>query len=108
MTLKKEYEMGASGESVLQEGAADLAGSIGQTMNSAAQSIQETLRRSKKSASDAMGAVADGIETSTGYLTDRGMVGVVEDVETLIIRYPFQALLLGLAVGYALSRTHQR
>ena len=73
MTLKKNMKW-SKRRGCYRRGA-DLTGSIGQTMNSAAQSIQETLRRSKKGATDAMGAVADGIESSTGYLTDRGMVG---------------------------------
>jgi ElaB/YqjD/DUF883 family membrane-anchored ribosome-binding protein len=113
MALENEYDMESSGESVVQtaagviEQAEELVGSIGQTVDSAAQTIQDTLRRTKQSACDAIGTVADGIETSTEYLSDRGMVGVVEDVETLIRRHPFQALMLGLSVGYLLSRSRQ-
>lgn len=87
---KKEHEMDPSGKSVIQaavgvtEGVEELAGSIGQTMDSAAQAVQDTLRRTKRGARDAMISVTEGIQTSTDYLTDRGMVGVVKDVETLI------------------------
>jgi hypothetical protein len=55
-----------------------------------------------------MGTVVDGIETSTEYFTDRGMEGVIADVETLIRRYPFQALLIGSSVGFLLSRSWRR
>jgi ElaB/YqjD/DUF883 family membrane-anchored ribosome-binding protein len=114
MAPKTEYEMEASGESVVQavagvtERAEELAGSIGQTMDSAAQAVQDTLRRPKRSVSDAVKSVTERIQTSTTYLTDHGMVGVVEDVETLIRRHPFQALMIGFSVGYLLSRSRQR
>lgn len=114
MAPKNEYEMEPSGESVVQtaarvtEQAEELVGSIGQTMDSTAQTIQNTLGRTKKSASAAMGRISEGIDTSTKYLAERGMVGVVEDVETLIRRHPFQALMLGVSVGYLLSRSRQR
>src|SRR4026209_294341 len=107
MAPKKEYETEPSRESVVPTAAEvaeqteHLMGSIGQTMNSAAQ----TTRRTKKSAGAAMETIAEGIETSTEYLTDRGMVGVTKDVEGLIRRYPFQALMLGVSVGYLLSRS---
>jgi ElaB/YqjD/DUF883 family membrane-anchored ribosome-binding protein len=114
MAHRNEYEVEPSGESVVQtaagvtEQAEELVGSIGQTMDSTAQTIQNTLRRTKKSASAAMGRVADGIDTTTEYLAERGMAGVAEDVETLIRRHPLQALMLGILVGYLLSRSRQR
>ena len=114
MTLKHEYEIKPSEGSVAQtvdglaEQAEELGGSIGQTMDSAAHTIQDTFQRTKASARAAMGTVADGIDTSTEYLTDRGMEGVIEDVETLIRRYPVQVLLLGVSVGYLLARSRQR
>ena len=114
MTLKHEYEIEPSEGSVAQtvdglaEQGEELGGSIGQTIDSAAHTIQDTFQRTKASARAAMGTVADGIDTSTEYLTDRGMEGVIEDVETLIRRYPVQVLLLGVSVGYLLARSRQR
>ena len=105
MAPTKEYAMESSRESGRQAGAGvieraeELTKSIGQTIGSAAQTIQETLRRTTKTASVAMGTVADGINPSTDYLADHGMEGVLEDVEALIRRYPFQALLIGCSVG---------
>jgi ElaB/YqjD/DUF883 family membrane-anchored ribosome-binding protein len=107
----KEYAIKSRGASVQQAGervreqAEELADS---TVASAAQTIQDTLRRTQNSASAAMGLVADCLDTSTAYLSNRGMVGVVEDVETLIRRHPFQVLVLGVSVGYLLSRSRQR
>ena len=110
----KEYAMKSSGTSVRQareqvtEQAEELAGSISPTVDSAAHTIQDTLRRTQNSACAAMGMVADGLDTSTAYLSNRGMVGVVEDVTTLIRRHPLQVLVLGVSVGYLLSRSRQR
>ena len=61
-----------------------------------------------KSARAAIGKVAEGLDTSTKYLTDRGIGGVVEDGEALIRRYPFQAFLIGCSVGFLLSRSRPR
>ncbi len=110
----KEFAMESSGTSVRQareqvtEQAEELAGSISPTVDSAAHTIQDTLRRTQNSACAAMGMVADGLDTSTAYLSNRGMVGVVEDVTTLIRRHPLQVMVLGVSVGYLLSRSRKR
>lgn len=114
MAHTKEFAMESTGTSVRQargqvtEQAEELAGTISQTEDSVAYTIQDTLRRTQNSACAAMGMVADGLDTSTAYLSNRGMVGVVEDVATLIRRHPFQVLVLGISVGYLLSRSRQR
>ncbi|HSL04341.1 MAG TPA: hypothetical protein VK901_12500 [Nitrospiraceae bacterium] len=114
MAPAKGCAMKPSGASVRQEGervtkqARELAGSIGQTRDSAAHRIQDTLRRTQNSACAAMGMVADGLDTSTAYFSKRGMVGVVEDVERLIRRRPFHVLVLGVSLGYLLSRSRKR
>jgi ElaB/YqjD/DUF883 family membrane-anchored ribosome-binding protein len=114
MAPKKEYEMEPSGKSVGQaaaevaEQAEELIGSIGQTMDSAAQAVQDTIRRTRRSARVARKNASEGIQTSTDYLTGNGVVGVVEDVEALIRRYPFQAFLIGSSVGFLLSRFWKR
>jgi ElaB/YqjD/DUF883 family membrane-anchored ribosome-binding protein len=79
--------------------------SIDQTLESATRTAQQTFEQTKKRARAVMGQVVESIDSSTDYLSDRGMEGVVEDVETLIRRHPFQALMLGLSIGYLLSRS---
>lgn len=114
MAPEKEYAIEPNGKSVVQsvgdvvEQADALVGSIGQTVDSASQVVQETLRRTKRSARVAMKNVSEGIQNSTDYLTRKGMVGAVADAETLIRRYPFQALLIGFSMGYLLSRSRKR
>ena len=114
MASRKEYEMEQSGKSggqavsEMAEQAEELVGSIGQTIDSAAQAVQDTIRRTKRSARVAMKNASEGIQRSTDYLTGNGMVGVVEDVEALIRRYPIQAFLIGSSVGFLLSRSWKR
>jgi len=113
MAPKNEHDMEANGGAGqagagVAERAEELVGSIDQTIESAGQTTQKTLRRTRNNATAARGTIIDGIETSTEYFTDRGMEGVVADVETLIRRYPFQALLIGSSVGFLLSRSWRR
>ena len=114
MAHTKEYAMKSSRASVRQareqvtEQAEELAGSIGQTEDSVAHTIQDALRRTQNSTCAVMGLVANGLDTSTAYLSNRGMVGVVEDVATIIRRHPLQVLALGVSVGYLLSRSRWR
>ncbi|HEY6262229.1 MAG TPA: hypothetical protein VIW47_11595 [Nitrospiraceae bacterium] len=114
MSPKDVSRMEATGESRGQarvrvaERAEELAGSIDQTLDSAEQAIQQTLQRTKISTRAAIGTVAEGIDTTTAYLSDRGMTGVVEDMEALIRRYPLQAFLIGSSVGFLLSRSWNR
>ena len=114
MAPKNECEITSNGTSVLQavgdvtEQAGELAGAIGPTVDSASQVVQETLRRTKRSARVAMKNVSEGIQNSTDYLTRKGLVGAVADAEALVRRYPFQALLIGFSIGCLLSRFRKR
>ena len=108
MASRKEYEMEPSGKSGGQPvGDGRTGRGIGRVdrsdMDSATQAVKDTIRRTKRSARVAMKNVSEGIQTSTDYLTGKGIVGVVEDVEALIRRYPFQAFLIGLFNGISCS-----
>lgn len=114
MAPEKEYETEPGGRLIGQavagatEQAEELVESIDQTMDSTAQAVQDTIRCTKKTAGAAVQSVADGVETSPEYLSERGVAGVVEEVETLIRRYPMQALFIGLSLGYLFTRSRQR
>jgi len=108
MTPLSKHDMKTQASVGIADRAEEVIGSVNQTLGSAAQTMQQTLRKTKKNATAAMETVVDGIETSADYLTDRGMEGMVADVETLVRRYPFQALLIGSSVGFLLSRLLRR
>src|SRR6476660_8429901 len=99
MAQEKEYETEPAGAVTKQSATGRQAGEpvkqIDQILDSVRQAIPDTLQRTRKISAEALGTVTEGIETSTDYLTSRGMIGIIKDTETLIRRYPFQALLLG-------------
>jgi len=109
MAPEKEYDKEPGGGLIGQAGATgqaeELAGYTYQTMDSA---VQDSIRRTEKTVGEAVQSIADGIETSAEYLSERGMAGIVESAETLIRRYPFQTLLIGFSLGYLFTRSGQR
>jgi hypothetical protein len=52
----------------------------------------------------AAGTVADKLETAGLYLQTSSFEDMGREVTGLIRRYPFQALLVGVGVGYLLAR----
>ena len=108
MAQEKEYETERGGGITEQSATGRQAGEpvkqIDQIPDSVSQALPDTLERTRKIVAEALGTVTEGIETSADYLTARGTFGIVKDTETLIRRYPFQALLLGFVVGFALSK----
>jgi hypothetical protein len=48
--------------------------------------------------------VADTIENAGAYLEEKNLDGMLEDIAGVIRRYPLQALLAGIAIGFLLSR----
>lgn len=51
-------------------------------------------------AGGATSAVADSLESSGRYLQEEGLKDMVEDISSLIRRYPIPALVIGAAAGY--------
>jgi len=52
----------------------------------------------------ATSALADGLESTGDYLSDKNLSGMMDDVTSLIKRNPIPALLVGLGVGYLLGK----
>jgi len=86
--------------------AQELTGSIGETVDSAEEALQGTFQRAKKRAGEAIETVQDGIQHSADYLENSSLVGILEDIETIIRRYPLQTLGVGFGLGYLFSRLH--
>ena len=94
----------ASSTLQMAEGAVD---TIGGEMKSLAGSIRE-----KAPAGGMCGGAASGIantlESSSAYLQERNLDGLGGDATNLIRRYPLQALLVGLGVGFLVGRIVRR
>jgi|SRR5579885_3099297 len=81
--------------------------SAGEAVEAAAVRVREHLPQEGRLGAVA-GKFADTLEQSGAYLRQEGLTGVLDDLETLIRRYPVQALLLGVGIGYVLSRVRMR
>ena len=66
--------------------------------------IEQAVKQTGDRITDVADKTAAAAARTTQYIRQQGIGGVVEDLETLIRRYPLQALLLGLGCGYLLSR----
>jgi len=84
-----------------------MAAAVGEKLGSAADTLRGTLPQEGR-LGDAARAVTDRLEASGNYLQEQGLSGAIDEMESLIRRYPIQALLLGAGLGYALSRLRAR
>lgn len=79
------------------------AAAAGEKLESAADAL-----RGKAPSSGAMAtaatAVADQLESAGAYPQEQGLSGMMDDVGSLIRRYPVQSLLIGVGLGYFLAR----
>jgi hypothetical protein len=85
----------------------EMAAAVGERLGSAADTLRGRLPQEGRFGAAAR-AMTDGLEASGHYLQEQGLTGAIEEVESLIRRYPIQALLIGAGLGYALSRLRAR
>jgi hypothetical protein len=80
---------------------------VGSGMESMGHTLREKMPH-KGVLGAATSSVAGGLETGGKYLEDEGIKGIADDVTNLIRRNPFPALLVGVALGYAIARLTSR
>jgi uncharacterized protein YjbJ (UPF0337 family) len=56
-------------------------------------------------ASEAAGAVVSGVESARSYFQDRDFDELTGDIVQWVRRYPIQACLIGIGLGYLIART---
>ena len=86
---------------------------MGETVNTTAHDVAARLTETagavgatfQETAATAARAVADTVKGAGGYLQAKGMDPITGDVTGLIRRYPVAAVLIGLGIGWLLSRT---
>ncbi len=84
------------------------AGDASAAMGSGLRSLGDSVRERGPAggmAGDASAAAADTLESGGRYLQEEGLTDMVDDVSTLIRRYPIPALIVGVAAGYLVGRT---
>jgi uncharacterized protein YjbJ (UPF0337 family) len=80
---------------------------VGETISSWAGTIRESAPQEGTIGSAAK-TVANQLDNAGSYLQDKTFENMARDVTALIRRYPIQSLLVGLGVGYLLSRRSER
>ncbi|GKS57968.1 hypothetical protein YTPLAS18_14950 [Nitrospira sp.] len=84
--------------------ARETARDVGHSLGEAAESLQDKIRRTGKDAADVVSSVSERVRSSATYVQEQGLEGLMDDVGTLIKRYPIQAVLIGVGVGFLLAR----
>jgi ElaB/YqjD/DUF883 family membrane-anchored ribosome-binding protein len=77
---------------------------VGENMRSLAGTIREQAPAGGMWGSAGSG-VADTLESGGAYLQERNLHGMAGDTANLIRRYPLQAILVGLGVGFLVGRS---
>jgi uncharacterized protein YjbJ (UPF0337 family) len=96
--LQEYSEKPAGVAATVTSAAQDAASHLTQTAGEVRTTIQET-------AATAASAVSDTVKGAGGYLQEKGMDQITEDLAGMIRRHPVPALLIGLGIGFALGRT---
>jgi uncharacterized protein YjbJ (UPF0337 family) len=98
MTAKAQ-ELGATAASKVGEAAT----AVGEQMGSLASTIRDNAPHEGAIATAAT-AVAGGLESASSYLHEKDYANLATDLTALVRRYPVQALLVGVGLGYVLAR----
>lgn len=82
-------------------------GAVGGEMKSLAGTIRHQAPECGMLGSAASG-VANSLESGGAYLQEHNLHGMAEDVTNLIRRYPLQAILAGIGIGFLVGRSSRR
>ena len=94
----KAQEMAGAAASTVTSAAQDVASRVAETAGTAATKAQEM-------AGAAASTVTDTVAGARTYVQEQGVQTLPDDLAGLIRRHPVPALLIGLGIGWLLSRT---
>jgi len=80
---------------------------VGEKISSLAGTIRENVPQ-EGSIGSAAQTVANQLDNAGSYLQDKALGNMTQDVSELIRRYPIPSLLIGVGIGYLLSRRSER
>jgi ElaB/YqjD/DUF883 family membrane-anchored ribosome-binding protein len=90
------------------EKARETAETVGDKISGASDAIQGKLRETGKEVGEVVSAVSEKVRSSAQYLEESSVQEMVEDVTTLIKRYPIHAVIIGAGIGFLLARGRSR
>ena len=106
-TATATQKSGKTDERTEDNGAAQVATTVGETIGSLAEAIREKAPH-EGAVGTAATAVADKLDVAGSYLQKKDLNHVLGDVSGMIRRYPVPSLLIGLGIGYLLARSTRR
>ena len=92
--------------SVLAQKTDHVAQTVGENVEAAAEVVRDRLPQEGR-IGQASNLLSDQLARAGRYLQREGVRGLVGNLETMIRQYPMQSLLLGVGLGYFLSRFHR-
>ena len=106
-TATATQKSGKTDERTEDNGAAQVATTVGERIGSLAEAIREKAPH-EGAVGTAATAVADKLDVAGSYLQEKDLNHVLGDVSGMIRRYPVPSLLIGLGIGYLLARSTRR
>jgi ElaB/YqjD/DUF883 family membrane-anchored ribosome-binding protein len=97
------FQMAGDAATAIGHKAEEAVDTVGEKMKSLAGTIRENAPTGGLWGSAGSG-VADTLESGGAYLQEHNLHGMAADVTNLIRRYPVQAILVGLGVGFLVGR----
>jgi hypothetical protein len=82
--------------------AREVTSNVGHKVRELAGRIRE--RSPHDSVRDTTHRVADTLDTAGAYLEEKSLQGMADDLAGIVRRYPLQSLLVGVGIGFLLSR----
>lgn len=92
--------------SVTAARAREMTATVGHKVREIAGRIRQ--RPPHEAARNATDKVADQLDRAGTYLEEKSFEGIAEDLTRMIRRYPIQAVLIGVGVGFLLARRRDR
>jgi CBS domain-containing protein len=92
------------------ETAQDFGASIARQAEAASETLQKLASNLRETLSfDRLGgAMSSGLTSASGYLTERDAGEIGRDIVEIVRRYPVQAALVGLGIGWTIARLARR
>ena len=86
--------------------AREITSKVGHKVKDLAEKVRE--KSPHETVRDTTYKVADTLESAGSYLEEKDFKSMISDVGSLIQRYPWKSLLIGVGVGFLLARVRNR
>jgi ElaB/YqjD/DUF883 family membrane-anchored ribosome-binding protein len=107
-TLNSVNEIASEAKDRVYEAANSASETATRGLHNAASTLKDAAGKFGGQASDAAKKIAKGVESTTSYLHDHSFSEMGDDLMNVCRKYPAQALLSSLAIGFLVGRVIRR